>query len=153
MSEEVTPKRTTTAAWKKSATHTVRCPSGVWVDIRIPDLPALIEAGSIPQHLLDAALETVSQGAQGVQATPTKELIIQQREFTDKLVQLTVVDPKLSDEDVRDVPYEDKEMLVDIATRRVDFDAEGNHLGGLHTSAQFRAFRRLERLDPALSDL
>lgn len=144
-------KTVSKAAWKKAGTHTIRLHSGVYVDIRIPDLPALIEAGHIPQNLLDAALGAV--GASGEESKPTKELIVQQREFTDKLVQLTVVNPELSDEDVKDVPYEDKELLVAIATRQRDFDAEYKHIGGLDTSDSFRRFRGLTAGDEDVEGL
>lgn len=138
---------TTAAAWKKAAVHPIRLPSGVYVEIKVPDLPALIEAGEIPQNLLDAALSMASGQAR---QTPTKELIIKQREFTDKLVQIAVVRPKLSEEDLPGVPYEDKEMIVEIATRQRDLDAEGHHIGGLHKSEAFRKFRGLSGLDPTL---
>lgn len=138
---------TTVAGWKKAADHTVRLPSGVYVGLKVPDLPALIEAGEIPQHLLDAALSMAGGNAR---QTPTRDLIIKQREFTDKLVQIAVTKPKLSDEDVKDVPYEDKEMIVEIATRQRDLDAEGHHIGGLHKSEDFRKFRGLSGFDSTL---
>lgn len=141
---------TTAAAWKKAAQHDVLCPSGVTVGIRIPDLPALIETGEIPQHLLDAAL-----GAAGAQdpETPSKELIIKQREFTDLVTQITVVEPKLSDEDVKTIPYEDKDFIVAIATRQRDLDAEGKHIAGLDKSERFRRFRRLGEFDETVEGL
>lgn len=150
MTEVEVPKAVSAAGWKKAARHTVRLPSGVYVDIRIPDLPALIEAGQIPQNLLDAALTSLAKGEDTV---PTKEMIVQQREFTDKLVQIAVIEPKLSDEDVRDIPYEDKEMLVEIATRQRDVDAEYNHIGGLQKSETFRRFRGLPSGDEDVSGL
>jgi hypothetical protein len=141
MSEEV--KTVTAAGWKKAAVHNIMLPSGVRVDFKVPDLPALIEAGQIPQSLIEAALDTLS----GSDERPTPEMIAQQREFTDRLVQIAVVNPKLSDEDVKDVPYEDKEMLVELATRQRDMDAEYKTLGGLEKSENFRRFRRLAVLD------
>lgn len=128
---------TTTAGWKKSRDHEVLCPSGSRIVIRIPDLPALIEAGSIPQHLLDAAL-----GVAGNPDTkPTLDLIKQQREFTDVLTSLTVVEPKLTESDIPEIPFEDKEFIVAIATRQRDLDAEGEHISGLSKSEKWRRFR------------
>lgn len=147
MSEEA--KAVSVSGWKKAAVHNIMLPSGVRVDIRVPDLPALIEAGQIPQTLLDAALNTLA----GDSERPTQEMLAQQREFTDKLVQISVVNPKLSDEDVRDVPYEDKEMIVEIATRQRDMDAEYRHIGGLEKSENFRRFRRLTSLDEDVESL
>jgi hypothetical protein len=136
----------TLAGWKKAAKHYPLLPSGVRVGIKIPDLPALIEAGSIPQHLLDAALGV----AAGEEQRPTRELIIQQREFTDRLVMIAVVEPSLSESDVKDIPYEDKEFIVAVATRQRDLDAEGEHIAGLTKSEKFRRFRGLGEFDPTL---
>lgn len=136
-------------AWKSAASHYPLCPSGVRVGIRIPDLAALIESGEIPQHLLDAALGVATKPDE----KPTKELIVKQREFTDLMVQLTVVEPKLSESDVRAIPVEDKEFIVAIATRQRDLDAEGEHLAGLTKSEKFRRFRNLGEFDTPLEGL
>lgn len=141
--------KTTKTAWKKAAVHNICLESGVRVDIRIPDLPVLIESGELPQHLIDAALGVAS----GQQQTPTVDLIKKEREFTDFLILRTVVDPVLEPADVRELPPEDKELLVRIATRRTDLDAEGEHIGGLSSSEKFRRFRRLGEFDPALEGL
>ncbi len=135
------------AGWKKAAKHYPLCPSGVRVGIRIPDLAAMIEAGDIPQHLLEVALGVAMSGTE---VKPTVELIKQQREFTDILVGLTVVEPKLSKTDLGEIPYEDKEFLVSVATRQRDVDAEGEHIGGLSTSEKFRRFRGLAEFDSGL---
>lgn len=137
-------KAASASAWKKAREHTIRLPSGVYVGIVVPDLPKLIETGVIPQNLLDAAVEAAKPDRA---AQADKEQFANQREFTDKLVQLTVVKPALSDADVADVPYEDKEMIVEIATRQRDLDVEGNHIGGLHKSDAFRKFRGLDAGD------
>jgi hypothetical protein len=135
--QEVKP--TSLSGWKKAKTHNVRCPSGVFVKIIIPDLPDLIDSGQLPQHLVESAIAIASRE----RIKPSKELITQQKEFTNVLVEKMVVEPKLSPQDVADIPFEDKEFLVEVATRQTDFDAEGNHIGGLHTSATFRRFRGL----------
>lgn len=147
--DEAGPKATTAAQWKKSAVHYPLLPSGTRIGLKIPDLPALIEAGQIPQHLLDAAIG-VAGGT--TPDAPTKELIAQQREFTDLVVQISVVDPKLTDADVKDVPYEDKELIVSLATRQRDLDAEGEHIAGLSTSEKFRRFRGLGEFNSPLAD-
>lgn len=148
---DTTTAPVTAAGWKKLAKHTVLCPSGARVCIRIPDLPALVESGSIPSNLLDAALGAVKSLDQD--QTPTVELIKQQREFTDKLVELTVVEPKLTEADVADIPYEDKEFLVAVATRQRDLDAEGAHIAGLDKSDRFRKFRGLGEFDEDVAGL
>ena len=149
MSEEAR-KAGSAAGWKKAAVHTVTLPSGFVAKIRIPDLPALIEAGSIPQQLMDVAI-SVATGARPEK--PGVELIGQMREFNDVLVTKTVVEPEITPELVKEIPFEDKEMIVEIATRQIDFDAEGNHLAGLEKSEKFRQFRRIGEFDPALAGL
>ena len=131
-------KPITAAAWKKSAVHTITCPSGAVIGIRIPNIPQLVESGQLPQHLLESAL-----GAANDAPTPTEDLIKQEREFTDFIVKTTVVEPEIKDVDLPEIPYEDKEFIVSIATRQRDLDAVGDHIGGLSASAKFRRFRGL----------
>lgn len=144
--EEV--KAVSAAGWKKSAYHNIMCPSGARVVIRIPDLPRMIELGEIPQHLLDAAIGVAGD----TESKPSVELIKQQREFTDLLTASVVVEPKLAPTDIPDLPYEDKEFLVAVATRQRDLDAEGEHIGGLMKSEKFRRFRQFREFDAALAD-
>jgi hypothetical protein len=144
-------RRSTGDAWKQAAEHEVVLPSGSVVLIRIPDLPAMIESGEFPQHLIEAALGVAAKP----NAKPTKELIVQQREFTDALVKTTVLDPVITDEMLNHktgIPFEDKEMIVEIATRQRDLDAEFNHIGGLEKSEKWRKFRNVDHLYEDLED-
>lgn len=154
MSEEVesfaSDKPTSLAAWKKSAVHNLVLPSGTVIGMKIPDVPTLIEAGTIPNHLLEAALGAAKNPED---QAPTRDMISQEREFTDLLVHLSVVDPKVSVEDAADIPMEDKAMIVAVATRQRDIDAEGNHIAGLDKSEKFRRFRRVGEFDPLLESL
>lgn len=146
MSEKVLTK----GDWKKKKAHPVTLPSGAVVEIQIPDLPALIAAGRIPQGLLDVAVKAAS-GQADTNISP--EQMKQQKEFTDQVVLVSVVKPEITEADLDDIPYEDKEMIVQFAMRDRDLDAVGNQLGGLQTNEQFRRFRSLERLDTSLADL
>jgi hypothetical protein len=146
-----THKTATAAGWKKAGLHYPLLPSGERVGIRIPDLAQMIESGDIPQHLLDAALEAAQPNPNP--EPPTKEKILQQHEWTKALVLMSVVEPKLSDSDYKDIPTEDKEFIVAIATRARDLDAEGEHIAGLTKSEKFRRFRGLGEFDPALEGL
>jgi hypothetical protein len=145
---------TSPSGWKKAGTHVIRLHSGAYVKIRIPDLPTLIEAGHIPNNLLDVAL-AIAGGQQPKEVN--KDLIMQSAEFTDLMVAKTVIEPRIGpgdDEiDVKDVPVEDKQLIVEIATRQRDVDAEGHYLSGLETSEKFRRFRRIGEFDPILADL
>jgi hypothetical protein len=140
---------TTKAAWKGAKDHEVTLESGTVVKIRLPDLPALIESGAIPQSLMDIAVGV----ATGKQQEPNPEAIRLQREFTDLVVLKTVVEPALEPADLADIPYEDKEMIVEFATRQRVFDALGHHFAGLENSEDFRRFHRLREFDPAMAGL
>lgn len=132
-------KAVTKTGWKGHAVHEgITLPSGALVDIRIPNLPALVRAGQLPNHLVE-----VAAGVQSGTVKITAELFQQQEEFTNKLVALTVVNPKLTEEEVEEVvPYEDQEHIVRLATRQDDLDALGRHIGGLHKQEDFRNFRQ-----------
>lgn len=136
-----TPAKPTLAGWKKAKRHTVQLPSGFEVEVEIPNLPLMIKTGTIPNHLIDAALGAIEQQ----QVTP--ELIKEQSDFFELLVSTMVAEPKLTVEDVREVPFEDVELLVELGTRQRDIDAVGNHIGGLHTSKEWRQFRGFEDRD------
>jgi hypothetical protein len=141
-------KTTTAAGWKKAGIHTIVTHTGEVVKVKIPDLPRLIEAGEFPQHLLDAALAAAGEQTEVAESTPKSieelvERIKQQREFSDKVVELTVVEPKLTAADVADIPFEDRDFVVAIALRLREYDAEGNHISGLDRSQRFRTFRGL----------
>jgi hypothetical protein len=152
MSTTAAPERKagTKGAWKKAAVHTVTLESGFVVDIRLPDLPKMIEAGAIPQSLIDVAIDVATNRKQ---ERPSPEIVKQQREFTDLVVLKSVVSPEITAEDLSDIPFEDKEMIVEFATRQRIFDAEGHHLAGLEASEDFRRFHRIGEFDPALAGL
>jgi hypothetical protein len=146
-----TAKPVTKSAWKKAAIHTVTLPSSAVVKIKLPDLAGLIEAGNIPSHLTAAALSTLKQVNAGEETETSIDDIIKEREFTDVLVQYTVVEPKLDADDLDEIPVEDKTMIVEFAVRVRDLDAEWNHIGGLDKiSERFRQVRGLASLDEAV---
>lgn len=139
-------KPTSAAAWKKAGQHDVVLPSGVEVSIRIPNLSQMVKSGELPNDLIDAALTAM----QKQRVTP--DLLLKQADFYTKLVALTVVSPKITEEDVETLPFEDQEMIIEIATRQRDVDALGHHIAGLHTSADWRKFRGYDYGDEAVED-
>lgn len=153
--EEVVQPVEDVSAWKALATHFPLLPSGARVGIRIPDLAAMIEQGVVPQHLLTAALGMAQQATQN--KTPTVDDMTksatEEREFTDLIVKATVVQPALTDDDLAEVPFEDKQFLVAIATRQRDLDVEGEHIAGLTKSEKFRRFRELGEFAPSVADV
>jgi hypothetical protein len=130
-------------AWSANKRHVVTLPSGTTVAIEIPDLASMIRTGEIPNQLVSVAVD-VANGKK-----VTADDITQQADFYDTLVAKTVVQPVVTTEQVRSgvIPSEDKEMLVELASRQRDFDARGHHVGGLETDAEFRTFRGLLPLD------
>lgn len=139
--------------WVSAGFHTVMCPSGIRVGIRIPDLAALIEGGELPQHLLDAALMAAGQRGPAEDKEIDVEDIKREREFTNFLVSTTVVKPEITPEQAATLPVEDREMIAAIALRMRVFDAEGSHIGGLDSSEKFRRFHKLGEFESPLEGL
>jgi hypothetical protein len=137
--QETQTKPTSLAGWKKAKRHTVTLPSAAVVEIELPDLPELVKTGGIPNDLVDIAIGVASG------KKVSREDIVQQADFFNKLCAITVVEPKVTEEDFASgaLPFEDKEMLVEFATRQRDLDAVSHHLAGLETSKSFRAARGL----------
>jgi hypothetical protein len=142
----MTQKRTA-AAWKGAKRHTITLPSGFEVGIEIPNIPLLVKTGQLPNELVAEALTTIQAG----KLTP--EVIIQQAEFYNKLLPVTVKEPAITEEDVAGLPFEDVEMLAEIATRQRDLDATGSHVGGLNSNKEWRTFRGLPDLDADVEGL
>lgn len=140
--------QTKLTSWKKSRRHSVVLPSGFEVDIEIPNLPQLIKSGQLSNELINAAL-----GATSGDEKITRETIEQQADVYNKLVSLTVKEPNVTEEDVAELPYEDVEMIVELATRQRDIDAVGHHIGGLEKLEEFRKFRSLGFSSENLSGL
>lgn len=148
MTTPASPKKTADS-WKTARRHKITLQSGFQVEIEIPNLPSLVKTGQLPNELVTEALKTISDGPGSL----TPELIATQADFYDKLVAITVKVPEITEADVKDLPYEDVELIVEIATRQRDLDAVGHHVGGLHTSKDWLAFRGLEHLHPDVAGL
>jgi hypothetical protein len=144
-----TTKSASLAAWKKNRNHSITLPSSTVVEIVIPDLPGLVKTGAIPNELVDIAIG-VAQGKK-----VTREDIIQQADFYNKLCALTVTAPTVTEEDFSSgaLPFEDKEMIVEFATRQRDIDVVGHHIGGLEKVAEFRSFRGISAQYESLENL
>jgi hypothetical protein len=148
MTEVVTPAPAangvaTLDAWTKAKRHTITRPSGTKVEVEIPDLPALVKTGTIPNELVDVAIGVV-QGKQEI----TREDIVKQADFYNKLVAMTVISPSITEEQVTAgaIPFEDKELIVEIATRQRDIDAIGHHISGLERVKEWRTFRGVDHV-------
>lgn len=143
------PTKTKTG-WKKQGLHEdVTLPSGMQVDIRLPNLSQLLKSGGIPNDLVDAAIEFHS--AEKV----TREMLEDSFDFVCYILPQTLVAPKITEEDVRngEVPSEDIDMLAAFISRTTDIDAVGHHLGGLESNEHFRRFRGLLTVDEITENL
>lgn len=143
------PKKTKTE-WGSRKTHKdVHLPSGMVVDIELPNLGLLIKSGEIPNPLIDSAIEF------GAGQEPSREALEQSWDFVSWIIPRTVVNPKITQEDVENglIPAEDLDLLAAFISRATDLDAVGNHLGGLQTNAQFRRFRNLLTPDEIAAEL
>lgn len=148
------PKPTSKAGWKKAGVHTVTLPSGVVVNIRIPNLAQMAQSGELDNDLLQYAVPSLPTNPDD-EPTPEQkqENLTKLANFHQWLVSKTLVDPKLSPEEVKDtVPTPDLEVLVELASRRRDMDVKGHHIGGLEVSADFRKFRGIESGDEDFLD-
>ena len=137
--KDTASKVATLSQWKANKRHCITLPSNTVVELEIPDLPSLVKTGTIPNELVDIAIG-VAQGKK-----ITKEDIEQQADFYNKLCAITVKSPAVTEEEFAAgaIPFEDKEMIVEIATRQRDIDAIGHQLAGLEKVRDWRSFRGL----------
>lgn len=148
-----TQKVTTAAEWggtdKKdgAGVHYPLLPSGVRVKLRLPDLAELIASDQLPNDLVDIAIK-VAQNDKAVNL----EAIKSQPAFYKFIIQHSVLAPEVTDALYPKLPVEDKEMIVALATRQTDLDAEYKHIGGLEKSERWRKFRGLDDIYEDVED-
>jgi hypothetical protein len=146
----------TKSGWKKAKVHTVTLPSGVQVEIIIPNLAKMAKGGELPNDLIKhAAPEPLAPGAEPTPPNEAERLenLKTLAEFQSWLVSSMLVSPKLDPDEVLDVvPTPDLEVLVELASRRRDMDVVGHHIGGLEVSAEWRKFRGIDVGDADLLD-
>ena len=122
-------------AWRGAGVHTVTLASNTQVKIKLPNLPALLKGGEIPNPLVEVALNFSGQAPK-----ITPELIASQVDFSRFLISKTGVEPAITPDDVASLPYEDQEMLMEFATRQRDIDAAGRHMAGVEVADEFSTF-------------
>lgn len=127
--------KTTVDSWKKSKRHKITLPSGVEVEIEVPNLRHLMQVGEIPNNLID----DIGSSPEDAQITP--ELLQKQQDFYNKLIKATVKAPEITESDVQELPYEDIEFLTEIALRQRESDALGKHIGGLDQHSNYKSVR------------
>lgn len=144
----------TPAEWAELAVHTVTLPSRARVKVRIPDLSLLIANDAVPENLRGAALEELMGTMAALQAPAAADGSDPERPRIDKekiqqlaslhffLVSEMLVEPALTISELEraELPNEDLELLVQLATRERDTDALGVVLGVVPLS-RFARFR------------
>lgn len=145
--------KTTKTQWFKAKRHEgVTLPSGTVVTVQIPNLPLMLKTGQLPNQLVEAAVSQQNLAAKG-NLEVTREMIEEQWDYYSFLVSKTVAEPELTQDEVAEIPAEDVEMLVEIATRQRDMDAVYRHLAGLEQQETFRQFRGLFASNAGMEDL
>ena len=127
------------SAWTQAGVHSITCSTGFECDIRIPNLPELVSAGEFPNHLVDVAI-SVASGERKVTAEEVKS----QAEFYRELLSRAIVEPAVTPDEVKQIPFEDIELIASIATRQRDVDALGKHIAGLDEIEDWRRFRGID---------
>lgn len=130
-------------AWAKRAEHVVTLPSAAEVTIRLPSLPALAKAGAIPNELLKYITPKQRAADAGEEQTPelTAETLMNEADWRNFIISHMVLSPKVTPEEVPDLPEEDVQMLTEFALRQRDQDVLGHQLAGLEVTEEWRRFR------------
>jgi hypothetical protein len=143
---------TTKTKWKGAKAHSVTLPSGTVVKFQIPNLAVMAKSGQLPNSLLAVAVPGSVKEDDVTSPEEAQERIARLADFQKWLIAKAVVEPEISEEDVADLPTEDVDCLVELATRGRDQDAIGHHIGDLEKSAEWRRFRGVPDLDEDLLD-
>ena len=151
--------------WRTRVQQNVTLPSGQQVTIRIPGLSALARLDALPKELTEVALLELSRegGAAAAMADDLRDAVVDNNEeaaarahegirrlgeLTKRLVVEALIDPKLTYEELDDVPEDDLEKLMRIVTRRDPFDAAGRVVGALPAN-DLSAFQAAHSCPPA----
>lgn len=141
------PAPVTAQEWISRGVHTITCPSGVRVKIRIPDLSALMAGKAVPENLRGAALIDLAGGLAAMerdeQGIPklSDDVLKGETDLRFWLVREAVVEPALTEDDVRRLPVEDRDLIVALAQRQTAYDALGVRIG-VSPLALFEPFSR-----------
>jgi len=152
----------TAAEWRKRKVHRAELPSGMRVLFTPSSLGELLATEALPEDLLELAaaeLDEPGAGAQEIRAAfndlPEAPSDEQRRQaaaqaaaaaervaaLNRELVAAALVEPRVSADELRELPLEDLEYLAGILTRRIGFDAAGRRIG-VEPLDTFREFAR-----------
>lgn len=178
MTVTTSPPRSSLAAWQARALHTVTCPSGQRVRIRILGLGTILQAGTLPEDLIDIALIEITSenGAAGaiakdIAGDENYEITEEQRkrgmerlsEFGRLMRYLSItaieeveVEPDvwepvtLTMDDIDALPEDDLAMVAEIVQRLRGTDARGVTIG-VEPLSRWETFRELHSCDEGCS--
>ena len=135
------------ADWKRrGGPHTVTLPSGMRVTARVLGITSMARLEGLPTDLTDAVVLHVANLEQGgLPAVIGAELAAQKTDpeaaarlakhvadfgrLTRHLVAEALVEPKLTVDELDDIPDDDLDLLMRIVTGRAAFDAAGVRIG------------------------
>lgn len=164
------------SAWQARSLHTVTCPSGQRIKIRILGLGTILQGGALPEDLIDIALvELTSEG--GAAGSIAKELV--QDDLTDeqkargikrlaefgqlmRYLSITAIEQievapdqwepiRLTMEDIDALPEDDLAMVAEIVQRLRGTDAKGVTVG-VEPLERYAGFRELHRCPEECAD-
>ena len=133
-------------------------PSGAVYRLRSMDLTRHALAGGLPAHLIQLGLAG-KEGLKRVfeemaEAEGAEDEVLERyagvREYMDKIVLASVMEPELKEADLGDpakldsnslVPGMDYQWIVAVGLREEDYDAQGRRLWGLEPLSKFQLFR------------
>jgi hypothetical protein len=145
-----TPDRIATAEQWANTVHDPVLPSGNQVVYRDTTLAELVSLDALPEDLLEIVLIewTRPGGAADLALQPhrelpekptkaqkakadakSKEIVARIRAVNRELIALALVEPKMTAEQLEQVPYADLELLTALVNRRTSIDAVGRHVG------------------------
>lgn len=136
--------------WRQRRRANITLPSGMRVTVQTVTLDELCTAEALPDDLLRAALLEMTPG--GVPAAiaaelqkadsdalaRAKKLSEDSVSLVDRLCVAALVDPQVDVESVVEIDAYDKQMIAQIAQRRIDEDAAGRRVYGVQPVDQFR---------------
>jgi hypothetical protein len=136
------------AGWQQKAVHTVTCPSGQRLRVRLPGIATLLERGELPGSLAGLAVMDVIDelGSAGAivkerEERDPAEMVDRLREFADyqrHLARSAIVafeagdewvNVTLTDADMEDLPEGDLSMVAELVQRLRNTDARGVRIG------------------------
>lgn len=155
--------RNALGAWQARALHTITCPSGQRIRIRIPGLKTILERGDLPDRLSAiVALELVEQGGaigaivaetQNIDGDDGRSALLERMRdlgaFQTYLVAVAVQEVEVDGDwmpvnlladGVDSLPDDDVQMIADIVLRYRDRDAVGVKIG-VESLDRFATFR------------